>query len=104
MAGRCPAQPRASLDLSDDRQCVRAVGRGDLDPDDRAVDGDRPDRRARRRSAPRNGDVTRRGEWNVTRTIRRRAFLGSAAALAMPLVLGRRAAAGERSITAGIYT
>ncbi len=40
----------------------------------------------------------------MTQAIRRRAFLGSAAALAAPLILGRRAGAAERSITVGIYT
>ena len=36
--------------------------------------------------------------------IRRRAVLGGAAALAAPLILGRRGHAAERSITVGIYT
>jgi putative spermidine/putrescine transport system substrate-binding protein len=36
--------------------------------------------------------------------IRRRAVLGGAAALAAPLIVGRRGHAAERSITVGIYT
>jgi putative spermidine/putrescine transport system substrate-binding protein len=36
--------------------------------------------------------------------LRRRAFLASATALAAPLIIGRRAAADEHSITIGIYT
>jgi putative spermidine/putrescine transport system substrate-binding protein len=40
----------------------------------------------------------------VNRPINRRTVLGGAAALAAPLMLGRRAGAAERSITVGIYT
>jgi spermidine/putrescine-binding protein len=36
--------------------------------------------------------------------IRRRALLYGAAALAAPLIIGRRGRAAERSITVGIYT
>jgi putative spermidine/putrescine transport system substrate-binding protein len=36
--------------------------------------------------------------------IRRRAFIAGAAALAAPLIIGRRASADDRSITVGIYT
>src|ERR1700681_2116793 len=36
--------------------------------------------------------------------VKRRTVLGGAAALSAPLIIGRRAAAAERSITVGIYT
>jgi putative spermidine/putrescine transport system substrate-binding protein len=40
----------------------------------------------------------------LTRNIRRRSLLAGGAALALPLILGRRAGAEERAITIGIYT
>ena len=85
-----------------------AVDRGDLDPDDRLRDGDRRSRwsgssvcAARSRCSP---FPDRQQETRMTQTHRRRAVLGGAAALAAPLIIGRRAGADDKSITVGIYT
>jgi hypothetical protein len=40
----------------------------------------------------------------VRNSLDRRKFLTGAAALAAPLIVGRRASAADRSITVGIYT
>ena len=85
-----------------------AVDRGDVDPDDPVRDGRRHRPRAGRRIAPRDGDVDpfsrQQQEHTVRNSLDRRTFLTGAAALAAPLIIGRRASAADRSITVGIYT